>query len=128
MFIIPFIHKHVLLNNITISIFQVLTIGGTQLWSEDDSLCVNDILTSNGIYTTDIKIDVAYLCKVDVNKTNMSDFYKWEEIQDNETFCWRTFYAFGQKDDYSNWLPIPDNEYIGQYTYRELLHTLHATL
>jgi len=128
MFIVPFIHKHSIVNNIYINVFCVLTVGGNEVWKEDDSATITDILTVNGVFTVvpPIKLGDTYFCKVDVDKTNMDDFYKWEEIQDNETFCWRTFYAFGQKEDYSNWLPIPDNEYLGKYSYKNLLHILYT--
>jgi len=128
MFIVPFIHKQNIVNNIYINVFRILTVGGHEVWAEDDSASIADILTVNGIVTVvpPVKIDTTYFCKVDAEQTNMSDFYKWEEIEDKDTFCWRTFYAFGQKENYSNWLPIPTNEYIGQYSYKDLLCTLYA--
>ena len=64
----------------------------------------------------------AYLCIIDTNKTTMSDFYKWNEInikntKDNNIFCWRTFYLFGNETN-ETWLPI-SNEY-----YKEILYII----
>lgn len=118
-----------------ITVFQILTVGGKELWVEDDSLDIeNDILVPNGIYLcsppTPLQQQGIFLCNVDTVKTNIADFYKWEEIQpnDSETFCWRTCYSFGEKNNYCNWLPIPINEYIGKYTHKELLHMIHTSL
>lgn len=117
------------MDKMNITIFQVLTIGGKELWSEDDSLDVCDILSSNDIFLTEspIKKGDIYFCRVDTTKTNINDFYKWNEISlnDTETFCWRKFYTFGENEKTINWLPIPDKEYIGKYSYKTLLHMIH---
>lgn len=117
MFIIPFTYHKTTLQNpkITIHRFIILTIGGKQLWTENDSLDpIHDILHPNQIYleTPPIKYENYYLCQVDITKTDMNEFYKWDEIElkDEECFCWRTFYTFGTEFDLSNWLPIPKNE------------------
>ena len=83
MFIVPFIHKQNIVNNIYINVFRILTVGGHEVWAEDDSASIADILTVNGIITVvpPVKIDTTYFCKVDAEQTNMSDFYKWEEIE-----------------------------------------------
>jgi hypothetical protein len=117
MFIIPFTYEKTTLQNpkITIHRFIILTIGGKQLWTENDSLDpIHDILHPNQIYlkSSFIKYENYYLCEVDITKTDLNEFYKWEEIElkDDECFCWRTFYTFGTDLDLSNWLPIPKNE------------------
>ena len=132
MFIIPFIHKQSVLDKITISIFQILTVGGKELWTEDNSFNLeNDILVPNGIFLekSPIQNDNTFLCKVDVTKTNISDFYKWDEIklEDKDIFCWRTFYTFGEKDNYCNWLPVPTNQYIGKYNYKDLIDMIYQS-
>jgi hypothetical protein len=126
MFIIPFIHKRVEMNNMCINVFRVLTIGGISLWKENDSFTIDSVLKPNDIFlcSTPYHINDTYFCKVDTTKTNMNDFYKWEEVEDNDTFCWRTFYVFGEKDAYMSWLPIP-NEKIGHYTYQELFDCMY---
>jgi len=114
MVILPYLHKITVVNNITVHSFTILTIGGTELWEEEYS---KEILEENEIIVTSIvhKADIC-LCKVDSEKTKMDDFYKWEEITTSDTFCWRTFYTFGNEQ---NWLPHP-NEYIGIYSYQDL--------
>lgn len=120
MFIIPFTHlkSTITQHNIDINRFTILTLGGKHLWTENDSLdLINDILHPNGIFLTKspIKYKNYYLCEVDILKTDLNDFYKWEEIElkDEECFCWRTFYTFGNGLDLCSWLPIPENESLG---------------
>jgi hypothetical protein len=129
MFIVPFIYKKTIIQQLCITIFKILTVGGKQLWVENDSFDINDILTPNEIYTdkSPQKFGNIMLCSVDINKTNINDFYKWEDIslQDNDTFCWRTFYTFGEKENYTSWLPVPTNEYSSDYNYKELLDIIH---
>ena len=115
-----------------ISIFQLLTIGGTLPWKEDDSLKINEeILSPNGIYLQNVPIRYkhAYLCPVDTNKTTLTDFYQWTELSptDTETFCWRTFYITGVAKDYRGWLPIPSTEMLGEYSYQELFDCIHRS-
>jgi len=128
MWIVPFIYKKIRINHVTITTFQILTVGGKELWLEDDSLDIHDILTPNGIYMdgAPIQFENTFLCQVNTVKTNISDFYKWEEIkiEDSDTFCWRTFYTFGETDNYTSWLPIPLHESIGKYSCKELLHII----
>jgi hypothetical protein len=120
MFIIPFTYlkSTITSHQINVHRFIILTIGGKQLWTENDSLDpLRDILHPNDIYLekSPIKYKNYYLCQVDITKTNLNDFYKWEEIEleDKDCFCWRTFYTFGNELDLSSWLPIPKNESIG---------------
>ena len=114
-----------------ITIFQLLTIGGTLLWKEDDSLQLEeDILHPNGIYLQGslIKHNHIYLCPVDATQTNLSDFYQWKELEqgDTETFCWRTIYLAGESKSYRGWLPIPSKETLGQHTIQEVLDMIHT--
>lgn len=114
-----------------ITMFQLLTIGGTLPWKEDSSLRLEeDILHPNGIYLqgSPIQQDDMYLCPVDPNKTNMSDFYQWNELSldDTDTFCWRTVYVTGDPHNYRGWLPIPTSETLGQHSFQELFDIIHA--
>lgn len=126
MLILPYIHSIVNINNLDINIIKVLTISGKTLWEEKSSLHIdNDILNPNDIYqkSVPIKFDKnLYLCEVDDKKTNISDFYKWEEIElsDNETFCWKTYYYFTDNNKLS-WLEVPDSEKIGNYKVKDLI-------
>lgn len=85
-----------------VSIIQMLTIGGTTMWEEDDHLDVNrDLLEPNGLYLQSpvyMKNKIMF-CPIDKNKTSMNDFYRWEETlpaDNHDTFCWRTFYLFSE--------------------------------
>lgn len=126
MFIIPYIHTRKTLPHTIVNLFTILTIGGNDMWEEDHNLDIEtDILHPNGIYlkTPPIIHDKIVLCNVDASKTDINDFYKWDEIDkdDNTTFCWKTIYTFnGNTEDTKWWLPIPKEEKLGPYTYNEL--------
>jgi hypothetical protein len=126
MLIVPFIHNILHKNNIQVNIIKILTIGGRYIWEEDDSIDLDtDILNSNDIYRKGQIIKLGnnlQLCEVDTIKTNIQDFYKWEEltIEDIDTFCWRTFiYLTGNSGD--NWLDIPENEMLSKYKIKHIV-------
>lgn len=126
MLIIPFIHNVVDQNSIQVHTIKVLTIGGRGIWEEDNSLNLDkDILNPNDIYRkgTTIKFDKQLqICEVNIEKTKISDFYKWDEIafEDTETFCWRT-YVYLSGNGSANWLDIPASEILGKYKIRDLI-------
>lgn len=126
MFIVPFTHTVVNNNNFDVNVIKILTIGGRNLWEEKASLHIdNDILNPSDIYRKSpvIKYDkTLLLCEVDTEKTNISDFYKWEEVDlgDSETFCWKTFYYFSGNNKLS-WLEVPTSEKIGKYNVKDLI-------
>jgi hypothetical protein len=107
-----------MVNFIPVHSYTILTIGGKTLWTEgytEDS--VEQILIHNELYTDSIqKYGDVYLCRINTEKTQMSDFYMWNEITNPTTFCWRTLYTFGEKQ---NWLPHP-NESIGIMSYQAI--------
>jgi len=109
-----------------IHMIKILTIGGTTLWKEDQSLAVEtDILHPNGIYVEakPFQWKDAYFCKVDTSKTEMNDFYQWDEIpKQSDMFCWRTFYAFGNELTCDSWLPIPS--YLEPYPCKDLFRCI----
>jgi hypothetical protein len=115
MFIIPYIRKTTVHNNIQVNVLKILTIGGRYLWEESNELNLyQDILEPNGIFTIDTPYTSAslphyYLCEVDTRKTILTDFYKWEELSltDEETFCWKTYTNLTDADK-NVWLQIPD--------------------
>ena len=125
MILLPYVHtiKHV--NQIPVHSYMILTIGGKQLWIEDLNRSIEDlkedqveqILINNDLYVDSIKQhgDVC-LCHINTEKTKMADFYKWSEITDPDTFCWRTLYTFGEQQ---NWLPHPTNK-IGTLSYQTI--------
>jgi len=113
----------------TIHIFQILTIGGTTMWKENPTASLEeDILHPNGIYLDKpvTKWKDVMLCHVDSKKTDMNDFYQWNELpKESDTFCWRTFYTFGEKEEknhteYDSWLPIPSQERMEPYRCKEV--------
>ena len=112
----------------TIHIFQILTIGGTTVWKEDLTASLEkDILHPNGIYLDKpvTKWKDVMLCSVDSKKTDMNDFYQWSEVEkESDTFCWRTFYTFGDKTQtrvsYHSWLPVPSQERLEPYLCEEV--------
>ena len=129
MLIIPFTHNVVDQNTIKINVINLLTIGGNTLWEENNSLNLNnDILNPNDIYIRNkpIKLDkFTHLCEVDNEKTNISDFYKWDEIglEDKETFCWRT-YIFLTGSDGMTWLDIPESEKLNKYLVKDIVKAI----
>jgi hypothetical protein len=129
MIIIPFTHRIKTVSNITIHIFRILTIGGTTLWKETDSLRLEqDILHPNGIYLdgAPIQWNNAYLCRVDTNKTDMNDFYQWSEVPKNsDIFCWRTFYTFGDMNHHYSWMEIPKQERLEPYSCNDILERIN---
>jgi hypothetical protein len=124
MFIIPFVHTVVQQNNINqsninVNIIKILTIGGKTVWEENNSSLDidNDILKPNDLHRKGqiIKLNTnTYLCEIDTTKTNIDDFYKWDEISysDNDTFCWRNYVQLVDNKN-NNWLNIPNNEKLG---------------
>lgn len=128
MFIVPFTHTIVNNNDFNVNVIKILTIGGKDLWQENASLRIDDdILNPNDIYRTNDIINYdnnLQLCEVDCDKTNMSDFYKWEEVNlgDRDTFCWKTYYYFAGTNK-SSWLDVP-NEKIGKYSIRDIINAI----
>lgn len=129
MLILPFTHNVVKQNEMYVNVFNFLTVGGHNLWEESNSLEIDkDILNPNDIYRKGalIKFDKKLqLCEVDIQKTKLSDFYKWEEIelQDQETFCWRTYiYMTGTNNQI--WLEIPTTEQLSNYSVQKLIKTI----
>lgn len=122
MIIIPFIHKVTYEKNMNIHNIRILTIGGKKVWEECGN--IEEILNLNNIYGNIETIDDIYLCKVDIEKTDIHDIYKWSEIDinDTETFCWRDYvYFIGKNKEY--WLS-PQYEKIGDLRIDKLLELI----
>lgn len=126
MLILPFTHKSVVQNNFEVNIINILTVGGKNIWKEDDTLNIDDdILNPSDIYRKGNIITYKkklQLCEVDDEKTNIKDFYNWKEldITDSDTFCWRTLYYFTGFNKLC-WLETPNSEKLGNYTIQELI-------
>jgi hypothetical protein len=129
MFIVPFTHSVINNTNFEVNVIKLLTIGGKYLWEEKASLHIdNDILNPNDIYRKNpvVKFDKKLqLCEVDVEKTNIADFYNWNEVSldDSEIFCWKTFYYL-TGDNKVSWLDVPDSEKICMYNVKDLIKAI----
>jgi hypothetical protein len=148
MFILPYHSSSRAFQAIHITTFHCLTLGGAQLWKEDDSLdVVHDILGPNGIYLASppVRVKDIVFCEVDTTRTNLADQYQWDEISltDRHTFCWRTYYLMGTGADTdkdkgadtdkdkgkdagnskTNWLPLPAEERLEPYSLQEVIHS-----
>lgn len=137
MLILPFIYKITNQQHCKLYNIKLLTIGGKYIWSEDDKLNIHkDILEPNDIYCkeqidiiidnikTNIKNNIT-LCNIDINKTNIKDFYEWNEIklEDETTFCWRNFvYILGSTNE--SWLDIPSHQKLSNIPLNNLIEKI----
>ena len=100
------------------------------MWNEECTLhSVKDILNVNGLYLSaePIQWENTILCPVDIQQTNMADFYRWEELpESNNMFCWKTVYILGNESRTRNGLAL-SKETIGPYTYTEIVDALHQS-
>lgn len=102
--------------------FQVTTLhvflsyAGKRVWlTENPGLLDSEEILSeycepNGLFVSQIDInkekETAYL-RIDPIKTNLSDFYTWEEAlqQPGKPECWRRFYFFENQESSDWWSP-----------------------
>lgn len=114
-----------------IHIMHLLTIGGHDLWEEDDRLrVVEDILEPNGLYlSAPIQriqsadhSSVIIACPIDPCRTVIQDFYQWNEIpkEDHTTFCWRIFYRCGTPF-------FPKGDRLGPFPMKDIYEWLRAS-
>lgn len=128
MFIIPYIRTKTAYNNILVNVIKILTIGGKSLWEEDNSFDINtDILEPNEIFVKSPPkiaplLSSHYLCEVDIHKTALNNFYKWDELPntDNETFCWKS-YTYLTDIENNIWLHIPDTTMLSDYKVSDII-------
>ena len=104
--------------------FSILTLSGTALWKEEDSLdIIKEVLEPNGLFLSadPILYNGIYYCPVDTIRTDTSDDYHWEEIEPTQggQFCWRTFY---QCEPYR--LSPPASERLEPFSCREIIDSL----
>lgn len=115
MFIVPFFYTS--RTNGDLKMYRLtifLSDGGKSGWKTDEEYQTagqieTEYLNPNGIYMVDciIENDIAWV-KVDKTKTNMIDFYTYNEIVKNSTAtaiteCWRNFYFFRDENNDCWW-------------------------
>ena len=128
MFILPFHHStHTVSPTTHLSTFQFLVIGRSTLWSEEEMEIEADILHPNGIYLCDapFRLGDTWLCPVDLERTHLDDFYRWEERAeaDHDSFCWKTVYIMGSTPYQRDILSLPE-ETLGPHRLEELVDAL----
>ena len=131
MFILPYVYHRRVLPHMTVYEISFLTQGGRELWKEEDGLSLTeDILGPNELYAHSYHTynDITF-CYINESKINMEEYYHWKDtatIPENDLFCWRTFYLFVSPVSPTSpvpklWLPVPETEYLGPYSCKELL-------
>ena len=107
--LIPFILKKSSVPKLKVyKITVFLAHGGQSVWEVDDDSSLDQHLESNGLFLekTFQKGDYIY-CKINTEKTRLSDFYMWEEIQEDSTKklfeCWRSYYYFFDSSNAEWW-------------------------
>ncbi len=127
MFIVPFIHKAVNENNMSVNSIDILTIGGKTLWEESNTLDIDkDLLNANDIYRKENIIEMdkdIKLCEIDINKTNVKDFFKWNEIDlgSDDLFCWRNYIYVTNNKKKDVWMDIPEKEKLSDISVKNII-------
>ena len=95
MFIVPY-YKSVDSSWTRYSLF--LSNGGKELWSIADTIKpaqIKTILKKNDLVVAGapVKLGSCYFVEIDTTKTNLAEFYTWEEVEfpSGSEDCWRTF-------------------------------------
>lgn len=134
MFILPYVYHHRKLPHLTVYEVSILTMGGTELWKEDDGMCVTtDILEPNGLSTHSChKYKDVVFCHVNESQLDMTEYFHWKESEtkpDATLFCWRPFYLIASPSPQCDlWLPFPSTERLGPYGCQELFAEILPTL
>ncbi len=115
--LLPFILNKKKVNTFIITSVNVfLSHAGKSIWKTEESgnipfqSILEEYCEPNGIFVEKSHMDtlnqVAYLC-IDKTKTNVSDFYTWEEALQIQTKpeCWRRFYFIQDYDGAEWWSP-----------------------
>lgn len=107
--LVPFILKESSVPKLKVYKMSVfLAYGGQSILEIDNDCSVEEYLESNGLFVekTLQKGDIIY-CKIDTKKTNLSDFYTWQEIQEDPSKklfeCWRSYYYFFDSSNAEWW-------------------------
>ena len=103
--------------------FQILTVGGTHLWQEEDTLRIEeDVMGPNGIILVAPPrvIGGLSLCEIDATQTNLQDFYEWNDLPlESDTICTRVLHDLPC-------VPPPTDAMIAPLPLGEILAALRA--
>ena len=137
--LVPFFLRESFKHTFHIHILYVfLGYAGKSVWTTEESALlsteeiVNNYCEPNGIVGKGIRIekDIAYI-EVDDKKTNIADFYTWEEALQKpaKPECWRRFYFFHDKEGGEWWSPkeLIEAEIQGLGNVEELYRHLRTT-
>ena len=115
--LVPFILTKKITNKFTyFSLNVFLAHAGRSVWKTEEpgvlseKVILSEYCEPNGIAVSKVFLDsssnTAYL-QVDTDKTNLSEFYTWDEavVLQNKPECWRRFYFMKDKDGSSWWSP-----------------------
>jgi hypothetical protein len=100
--VLPFILKQKQASLTMTNLCLFLAHGGRTFWQTDESSLSQqeleqEYLLPNGLIPKKIyfKNNIAYVW-IDIDKTNLQDFYSWEEASKHpeKPECWRSFYFF----------------------------------
>lgn len=98
MYLVPYIHTKIKCGDVFLHSLQVfLADGGNSFWKTEESAPTLETIRKeyceeNGIYVKKIQVAKQFaFCEVDGQRTNLNDFYKWNETKQE---CWRMFSFF----------------------------------
>ena len=134
MFILPYVVSTRKLPYLTLHTIYVLTVGGINLWQEEDPALSlkEDILEPNGLpLLSTHAVEDIHFCRLDPSQFTLSEYYQWEEVSlsEKDVFCWRTFYemevcpssSLPPSSPSSPFLTPPSTARLGPYSIEELL-------
>lgn len=113
--LIPFFYRQKNQNKFSIQILSIfLAHAGKAVWMTEEpgiiskETILQDYCQPNGLFVKHIFVekDVAFL-EVNPDKTNLSEFYTWDEACSNpgKPECWRKFYFFEDGEGSPWWSP-----------------------
>lgn len=113
--LLPFFLTETTKNTFHVHILSVfMAHAGKSIWTTEEKGIVSreailrDYCEPNGFVIKQLLLekDIAYI-QIDPEKTNLSDFYTWEEALANpaKPECWRRFYFFQDKEGSDWWSP-----------------------
>ena len=113
--LVPFFLTETIKNTFHVQILSVfLAHAGKAVWSTEElgilsqEVILRDYCEPNGFVVKQLQIekDIAYI-QIDPEKTNLSDFYTWDEALHTagKPECWRRFFFLQDKEGSDWWSP-----------------------